>query len=688
MTKTYLEFQDDKSHKFWQIDLEDKSFTVTFGKVDTAGQSKVKKYSTPEEAEKEAAKLIRQKTNKGYVPKDKEVAAKTPTKAAPKDSASAEAADYLAQFFHALQQGDKDGEFYYYTDWAGCTLLGYGADDFAVSGKDDVIADGDAVLYDSRGHSGTYILLDDDASIHKVTLSNPEKYNIDASQPEVARLVSSPSLLARYRWIVHYTQRFDYLAPFGNDHYPEWQNITDVQAAFEAEKAEFANDPHLALYWMFHFLLTSDPRFSEVSDIATKQGFDEKDARFKMLLAASKAKAKDKKKIHRPTTQSVLMCDSYSKAHAAGAEGLEYWWQSIALCPENYARILTRIFWFEQNLSKYDKWDEFAVLVTKRRSKKPIALFSYLEALKPNNPKAGDDADQAVLELDNEAKEVREICNTHPVAFAEYMYYGLLMLWRLKDHVQDKTKYQEVANRYYKSSRDEDASALTPPYLEIMASLGEDPQAISTAIHNSRQLKQLCLNHIKAGIDKPALTQAVYDFLRILPDGQQALDLCPWIPSNWHEDDYGWVYLDSMVFSFLFPQHHMPERKEPLKALFLRLDNYKFHQYFDLDLSDPDHPDLPFAKELMMMTLPKSIASAKEEGDWNMWDTYIRRAACSFFADNMHHQHIFDYIISLPHAIIPMARLHWNFPITTRAMPCIFTINLAKKQTSNFQTAI
>ena len=28
----YLEYKDEKSHKFWQIEVEENSFTVTYGK--------------------------------------------------------------------------------------------------------------------------------------------------------------------------------------------------------------------------------------------------------------------------------------------------------------------------------------------------------------------------------------------------------------------------------------------------------------------------------------------------------------------------------------------------------------------------------------------------------------------------------------------------------------------------------
>lgn len=67
--KRYFEFQDSKSYKFWQIELDDKQFTVTYGKIGTAGQVKVTECASAEAAEKEAAKLVAEKTKKGYVEK-------------------------------------------------------------------------------------------------------------------------------------------------------------------------------------------------------------------------------------------------------------------------------------------------------------------------------------------------------------------------------------------------------------------------------------------------------------------------------------------------------------------------------------------------------------------------------------------------------------------------------------------
>ena len=65
--KEYLEFKDDKSSKFWSIELNDKSFTVVYGKIGAAGKADSKSFASATEAEKEANKLLNSKLKKGYV---------------------------------------------------------------------------------------------------------------------------------------------------------------------------------------------------------------------------------------------------------------------------------------------------------------------------------------------------------------------------------------------------------------------------------------------------------------------------------------------------------------------------------------------------------------------------------------------------------------------------------------------
>jgi predicted DNA-binding WGR domain protein len=62
-----FEFREGKSSKFWQIEVGDASFTVTFGRIGTEGQTQKKAWPSAAAAQAAADKLISEKTGKGYV---------------------------------------------------------------------------------------------------------------------------------------------------------------------------------------------------------------------------------------------------------------------------------------------------------------------------------------------------------------------------------------------------------------------------------------------------------------------------------------------------------------------------------------------------------------------------------------------------------------------------------------------
>ncbi len=66
MSVRYFEFIGGKSAKFWAIGSRDSQVTVRFGRIGTAGQAQVKTFPDAEAAERHVAKLVAQKTKKGY----------------------------------------------------------------------------------------------------------------------------------------------------------------------------------------------------------------------------------------------------------------------------------------------------------------------------------------------------------------------------------------------------------------------------------------------------------------------------------------------------------------------------------------------------------------------------------------------------------------------------------------------
>src|SRR5690349_11334350 len=62
-----FECEEDGSKKFWSVSVEGADLTVSYGRLGTQGQTKSKSFASAAAAEKEAAKLVREKTAKGYV---------------------------------------------------------------------------------------------------------------------------------------------------------------------------------------------------------------------------------------------------------------------------------------------------------------------------------------------------------------------------------------------------------------------------------------------------------------------------------------------------------------------------------------------------------------------------------------------------------------------------------------------
>lgn len=59
-------FEEDGSSKFWEIETSGTDVTVRFGRIGTQGQEKTKSHPSADAAEKDAAKLVAEKTKKGY----------------------------------------------------------------------------------------------------------------------------------------------------------------------------------------------------------------------------------------------------------------------------------------------------------------------------------------------------------------------------------------------------------------------------------------------------------------------------------------------------------------------------------------------------------------------------------------------------------------------------------------------
>ncbi|MBW1298472.1 leucine-rich repeat domain-containing protein [Aquimarina litoralis] len=68
--KHYLEYKDNKSQKFWQIEQEENSIITTFGKIGAEGKTQTKNFEAPEKASAYYQKQVFKKVDGGYLSKD------------------------------------------------------------------------------------------------------------------------------------------------------------------------------------------------------------------------------------------------------------------------------------------------------------------------------------------------------------------------------------------------------------------------------------------------------------------------------------------------------------------------------------------------------------------------------------------------------------------------------------------
>ena len=107
-----FQLSDATSHKFWNIEVKGNAYTVTYGKIGTAGQTQTKTFKDAATAQAEADKIIKEKTKKGY--------AETTPKASVSDAEAfdaalianaADLAGWSAYADYLTEQGDPRGEF-------------------------------------------------------------------------------------------------------------------------------------------------------------------------------------------------------------------------------------------------------------------------------------------------------------------------------------------------------------------------------------------------------------------------------------------------------------------------------------------------------------------------------------------------------------------------------------------------
>jgi uncharacterized protein (TIGR02996 family) len=112
-------FTEAKSNKFWYVELDGASLTVSFGRVGTQGQTKTKAFPDTAAAQKEHDKLVAEKLKKGYVETTAPAAAPPPPAVSTERKALEaalvahpdEVAAHSAYADYLIEEGDPRGAF-------------------------------------------------------------------------------------------------------------------------------------------------------------------------------------------------------------------------------------------------------------------------------------------------------------------------------------------------------------------------------------------------------------------------------------------------------------------------------------------------------------------------------------------------------------------------------------------------
>jgi len=107
------ELSDGTSNKFWEIELSGASFTTTYGKLGTRGQTTLKQHKSAADAKKAHDKLVAEKVKKGYVERGGDGAAADKRHPELEQAILADPYDISAYTVYAdwlQEQGDPRGE--------------------------------------------------------------------------------------------------------------------------------------------------------------------------------------------------------------------------------------------------------------------------------------------------------------------------------------------------------------------------------------------------------------------------------------------------------------------------------------------------------------------------------------------------------------------------------------------------
>lgn len=357
-------------------------------------------------------------------------------------------------------------EIHNFSTWAGTTLIDLADRD--VVGRAIHPESGDWVVYDARGQTGLLGVAHDNWSdITPVKIKNAKDRGINLRLKKIPRLVSTIDLMKRYIWINDVF--LSWLHVNGGSPFSVWKTPEDMSQAFEAEAAEFADDPHLALYWLMQFGLCLDPRYAQVADAIRARGHDQTLEQARLALAFFDGTGPehdfDLTPSYNPNGKDYsglflrrranLLYQTYSQSYR-GNGAVDPLWLSVSLSRGQDRYAIIRMRWFRNNLEKYDLWDTFADRLNDPANDN-IPFIAYARLFQPGRDDTAALADALVAEL----------VQTRPTWSNHHSAFGKVILEDICTHVGDKPALRAAAMTVFDGDLGNDAFAT------ILASMGE-----------------------------------------------------------------------------------------------------------------------------------------------------------------------------------------------------------------------
>lgn len=530
---------------------------------------------------------------------------------------------------------------YYYGDLAGTENIWLSYDDEVKEGR-LLVEGGDWAVFDRRLCSGFYGVSHEDASVFPITLQDPDAYRRDCFTAPGTSQVDAITLMKRYQWFNALFMDWDHVLTPSPLNAGGWDGFETINASYDNEKPDLANDPHLALYWLIHFGLTLDARYEEVKTVTETHALaDRLDVINDAIAFFDHQSPYDDIEISNNYEDPAAFEDIYLKrrAHliyiarsykyASGPDGLTAWWQSIDLYPQAERYMIRRMRWLGNNLKEHDQWQGFSDLIAQEPAADDISLLSYIRALNPLAAEAKRQ-EQAARFLDELIADEQLWKNPTERRF------GQVMIWDMREIVTDTSLLQMATDIYFAddtiSEQFQDINAILngPEANEIIIKISEAVAAIDAATVDFDRFtatdaqRQMILDTVDDVLEQARIDSAEMLFGVI---------------ANLQEE-----IVQQRALHFLYTQD-IAGKQQPFIDLFVRLEPGNrdipeiFVDSFPQMFSGPDDPNLALARQLLFIPNPEY------RNDWAAKNG--RESATMFFLGAMSWPENFDFFMNI-----------------------------------------